>query len=54
MRYNEFKQPTLKTYRIVVVLSDNSSAETLIYADTPENAYLFCPTRFDWSSVEVS
>ena len=46
MRFNEFKQPTLKPYRIVVVLSDNSSAETLIYSDTPENAWLIASKQY--------
>jgi hypothetical protein len=46
MRFNEFKQPTLKAYRIVVLLSDNSSAETLIYADTPENAWLIASKQY--------
>ncbi len=46
MRFSEFKQPTLRAYRIVVVLSDNSSAETLIYSDTPENAWLIASKQY--------
>jgi len=46
MRFTEFKQPTLKAYRIVVLLSDNSSAETLIYADTSENAWLIASKQY--------
>ena len=46
MRFNEFKQPTLRAYRIVVILSDNSSAETLIYSDTPENAWLIASKQY--------
>ena len=51
MRFNEFKQPTLKAYRIVVVLSDNSSAETLIYSDTPENAWLIASKRYGSNNI---
>ena len=46
MRFNEFKHPTLRPYRTVVLLSDNSSAETLIYADTPENAWLIATKQY--------
>jgi len=46
MRFNEFKQPILRAYRIVVLLSDNSSAETLIYSDTPENAWLIASKQY--------
>lgn len=46
MRFTEFKQPTLRAYRIVVILSDNSSAETLIYSDTPENAWLIASKQY--------
>ena len=46
MRFSEFKQPALHPYRIVVVLSDNSSAETLIYSDTPENAWLIASKQY--------
>jgi hypothetical protein len=51
MRFNEFKQPTLKAYRIVVVLSDNSSAETLIYSDTPENAWLIASKQYGSNNI---
>lgn len=51
MRFNEFKQATLKAYRIVVVLSDNSSAETLIYADTPENAWLIASKQYGSKNI---
>jgi hypothetical protein len=51
MRFNEFKQPTLKAYRIVVVLSDNSSAETLIYSDTPENAWLIASKQYGSKNI---
>ncbi len=51
MRFNEFKTPTLKAYRIVVVLSDNSSAETLIYSDTPENAWLIASKQYGSSNI---
>jgi len=51
MRFNEFKQPTLKAYRIVVLLSDNSSAETLIYADTPENAWLIASKQYGSKNI---
>ena len=46
MRFNEFKQTKLRPYRIVVLLSDNSSAETLIYSDTPENAWLIASKQY--------
>jgi len=46
MRFNEFKQPILRAYRIVVLLSNNSSAETLIYSDTPENAWLIASKQY--------
>ena len=51
MRFHEFRQPTLKAYRIVVVLSDNSSAETLIYADTPENAWLIASKQYGIKNI---
>ena len=51
MRFNEFKKPTLKAYRIVVILSDNSSAETLIYADTPENAWLIASKQYGSKNI---
>jgi len=51
MRFNEFKPPTLKAYRIVVVLSDNSSAETLIYSDTPENAWLIASKQYGSNNI---
>jgi hypothetical protein len=46
MRFNEFRSPQLHPYRITVVLSDNSSAQTLIYADTPENAWLIASKQY--------
>ena len=51
MRFNEFKQPALHPYRIVVVLSDNSSAETLIYSDTPENAWLIASKQYGSKNI---
>ena len=51
MRFNEFKQPALHPYRIVVLLSDNSSAETLIYADTPENAWLIASKQYGSKNI---
>jgi len=51
MRFNEFKQPKLRPYRIVVVLSDNSSAETLIYSDTPENAWLIASKQYGSKNI---
>ena len=51
MRFNEFKQPTLRPYRIVVVLSDNSSAETLIYSDTPDNAWLIASKQYGSNNI---
>lgn len=51
MRYTEFKQPTLKAYRIIVLLSDNSSAETLTYADTPENAWLIASKQYGSNNI---
>ena len=51
MRFNEFKQPTLKAYRITVVLSDNSSAQTLIYSDTPENAWLIASKQYGANNI---
>jgi hypothetical protein len=51
MRFNEFKKPTLKAYRIVVLLSDNSSAETLIYANTPENAWLIASKQYGSKNI---
>lgn len=51
MRFNEFKQTKLRPYRIVVVLSDNSSAETLIYSDTPENAWLIASKQYGSNNI---
>ena len=51
MRFNEFKQPKLRPYRIVVMLSDNSSAETLIYSDTPENAWLIASKQYGSNNI---
>ena len=51
MRFNEFKQSTLRPYRIVVVLSDNSSAETLIYSDTSENAWLIASKQYGSNNI---
>ena len=51
MRFNEFKHPKLRPYRIVVVLSDNSSAETLIYSDTPENAWLIASKQYGSKNI---
>jgi hypothetical protein len=51
MRFYEFKQPTLKAYRIVVLLSDNSSAETLIYSDSPENAWLIASKQYGSNNI---
>lgn len=51
MRFNEFKQPKLRPYRIVVMLSDNSSAETLIYSDTPENAWLIASKQYGGNNI---
>ena len=51
MRFNEFKQPPLRAYRITVVLSDNSSAQTLIYADTPENAWLIASKQYGAKNI---
>ncbi len=51
MRFNEFKSPTLRPYRITVVLSDNSSAQTLIYADTPENAWLIASKQYGSNNI---
>jgi hypothetical protein len=51
MRFNEFKSPQLHPYRITVVLSDNSSAQTLIYADTPENAWLIASKQYGGNNI---
>ena len=51
MRFKEFKSPQLHPYRIVVVLSDNSSAETLIYSDTPENAGLIATKQYGIGNI---
>jgi len=51
MRFNEFKSPQLHPYRITVVLSDNSSAQTLIYADTPENAWLIASKQYGANNI---
>ena len=51
MRFKEFKQPTLRAFRITVVLSDNSSAQTLIYADTPENAWLIASKQYGSKNI---
>jgi hypothetical protein len=51
MRFNEFKKSPLTPYRITVVLSDNSSAQTLIYADTPENAWLIASNQYGASNI---
>jgi hypothetical protein len=48
MRFNEF---SLQPYRITVVLSDNSSAQTLIYADTPENAWLIASKQYGANNI---
>ncbi len=51
MRFNEFQSPQLQPYRITVVLSDNSSAQTLIYADTPENAWLIASKQYGANNI---
>jgi hypothetical protein len=51
MRFNEFRSPQLHSYRITVVLSDNSSAQTLIYADTPENAWLIASKQYGANNI---
>ena len=51
MRFNEFNSPQLHSYRITVVLSDNSSAQTLIYADTPENAWLIASKQYGGNNI---
>ena len=51
MRFNEFKSPNLRPYRITVVLSDNSSAQTLIYADTSENAWLIASKQYGANNI---
>jgi hypothetical protein len=51
MRYEEFNTPQLHPYRITVVLSDNSSAQTLIYADTPENAWLIASEQYGSDNI---
>jgi hypothetical protein len=51
VRFNEFKSPQLYPYRITVVLSDNSSAQTLIYADTPENAWLIANKQYGANNI---
>ena len=51
MRFSEFKQTALHAYRIVVLLSDNSSAETLIYSDTPENAWLIASKQYGSNNI---
>jgi hypothetical protein len=51
MRFNEFDSPQLNPYRITVVLSDNSSAQTLIYSDTPENAWLIASKQYGGNNI---
>jgi hypothetical protein len=51
VRLNEFKSPQLHPYRITVVLNDNSSAQTLIYADTPENAWLIASKQYGGNNI---
>jgi hypothetical protein len=51
MRFNEFNSSQLHPYRITVVLSDNSSAQTIIYADTPENAWLIASKQYGSDNI---
>jgi hypothetical protein len=51
MRLNEFYSPQLPPYRITVVLSNNRSAQTLIYADTPENAWLIASKQYGANNI---
>ena len=51
MRFREFSIPNIAPYRITVVLSDNSSAQTLIYADTPENAWLIASRQYGANNI---
>jgi len=51
MRLNEFKSPRMQPYRITVILSDNSSAQTLIYADTPDNAWLIASKQYGGNNI---
>jgi hypothetical protein len=51
MRFREFSIPNIAPYRITVVLSDNSSAQTLIYADTPENAWLIASKQYGSDNI---
>lgn len=51
MRISEIKTGRLKPYYIVITLSDSSSAETLIYADTPENAWLIASKQYGSKNI---
>jgi hypothetical protein len=51
MRFNEFKQPTLRAFRILVALSDHSSVETLIYTDSAENAWLIASKQYGSKNI---
>jgi hypothetical protein len=51
MRYQEFKNPQLNAYQVIVVLSDYASAPTIIYADTPENAQMIAAKQFGSENI---
>ena len=51
MRFNEFKPTQIHPYCITVVLSDNTSAQTLVYADTPENAWLIASKQYGANNI---
>ena len=51
MRFNEFKQPKLRAFRILVALSDHSAVETLIYTDSLENAWLIASKQYGSQNI---
>ena len=51
MRFNEFKNPKLYPYTVIVVLSDHASAKTLVYADSPENAWLVACRQYGSENI---
>lgn len=51
MRFDEFKKPKLYPYTVIVVLSDHASAKTLVYADSPENAWLVACRQYGSENI---
>lgn len=46
MRFKELEKTYLNPYSVTIALSDYTSAETIVYADTPGNAWMVASKQF--------